>query len=30
MHSKPDARGGEAWSLDDVIYFTQVKEREFS
>jgi dynein heavy chain len=30
MHSKPDPKTGDAWSLDDVIYYTQVKEREFS
>ena len=30
MHKvKPGDKGGESWSLDDVTYQTQVKEREF-
>jgi len=28
MHKKPE-KGQEAWSLDDVIYQTDVKEKEF-
>ena len=28
MHKKPD-KGGEAWSLDDVVYNSTVKEREY-
>lgn len=27
MHKKPE-KGGEAWSLDDVDYKTEVKEKE--
>jgi len=28
MHKKPD-KGGEAWSLDDVVYSTSVKDKDF-
>ena len=28
MHKKPE-KGQEAWSLDDVIYKTEVKEKDF-
>jgi len=28
MHKKPE-KGQEAWSLDDVVYKTDVKEREY-
>lgn len=28
MHKKPDKGGGEAWSLDDVDYNSEVREKE--
>ena len=27
-HKKGDGKGGEAWSLDDVVYSTTVKEKD--